>query len=75
MRLIHRRARSLIQERGLRYDRVAEKVGLKPDRFNHILEGRRPVPEPADDFYRRLAEALFCTPADIRESEEDLTPA
>lgn len=75
MRLVHRRARAIIEQRGLRYDRVAEKVGVTPDRFGHILEGRRPVPAPEDEFYARLADALFCDPAEVQEPEEDLAPA
>jgi transcriptional regulator with XRE-family HTH domain len=67
----HQRARARIQELGLRYDKVAARVGLTPDRFAHILDGRRPIPEPAEEFYTRLSEALFCEPADIRESEEE----
>jgi transcriptional regulator with XRE-family HTH domain len=64
----HVKARARIEELGLRYDRVAQKVGLTPDRFNHILEGRRPVPEPTEDFYTKLAEALFCDAADPRRT-------
>jgi hypothetical protein len=67
----HTRARARIEELGLRYDRVAGKVGLSPDRFAHVLDGRRPVPEPAADFYGRLADALFCAPGDVREAPEE----
>lgn len=63
----HPQVRARIDELGLRYDKVAAKVGLTPDRFGHVLDGRRPVPEPQEDFYARLAEALFCEPIDIAD--------
>ena len=53
----------------MRYDRVARKVGLRPDRFNHLLGGRRSVPEPEDEFYAKLAAARVCAPDDVREPE------
>ncbi len=68
-RQTHRRARALIDDRGLRYNAVAEKVGLSPDLFNRVLAGTRPIPEPVDEFYTRLAAALFCHVDDIREPE------
>jgi len=71
MRIVHSKARALIDGRGLRYDRLAAKVNLTPDRFNHILNGRRPVPDPPENFYASLAEALFCQPDDIRELEPE----
>ncbi len=72
MKATHLRARARIEELGLRYDRVAAKVGLTPDRLNHILNGRRPVPEPEDDFYQRLAAALLCCAGAVRETEEPI---
>lgn len=68
VRRIHTKARAEIDARGLRYSWVAQRLGLSPDRFNHILNGRRPVPEPELDFYRRLAEALSCEASDLHES-------
>jgi hypothetical protein len=67
----HMRARARIEELGLRYDKVAGRVGLTPDRFAHVLDGRRPVPEPAEGFYSRLADALFCAPDDVREAPRE----
>lgn len=71
MKATHTKARARIEELGLRYDRVAGKVGLTPDRFAHVLDGRRPVPEPLAEFYGRLAEALFCAPDEIQELEPE----
>jgi Helix-turn-helix domain len=51
----------------LRQEWVAAQLGLTPDRFNHILEGRRPVPEPRDEFYATLAVLLGVRLADVRE--------
>jgi len=49
-------------------------LGLTPDRFNHILEGRRPVPEPRDEFYAALAVLLRVRLADVREPALDPEP-
>ena len=67
LKVVHGRARALIRQRGLRQEWVAAQLGLTPDRFNHILEGRRPVPEPRDEFYATLAVLLGVRLGDVRE--------
>ncbi len=67
LKVVHGRTRALIRQRGLRQEWVAAQLGLTPDRFNHILEGRRPVPEPRDEFYATLAVLLGVRLADVRE--------
>jgi len=74
LKVVHGRARALIGQRGLRQDWVAAQLGLTPDRFNHILEGRRPVPEPRDEFYAALAVLLRVRLADVREPALDPEP-
>ncbi len=66
---MHRRARTLIDERGLRYEWVATQLTLSKDRFAHILDGRRPVPKPETQFYAKLAELLHVTPSEVCESD------
>ena len=61
-------------ERGLRQEWVAGRLGLSPDRFNHILEGRRPVPEPRGEFYAALAALLDARQEDIRELAAEPEP-
>jgi hypothetical protein len=50
-------------------------MGITPDRFNHILNGRRPVPPPEGEFYARLADALACDIDDIQETQEEAAAA
>ena len=69
-KLVHAEVRDLIDARGLRYQWVAGQVGLTPDRFAHIIDGRRPVPEPVDAFYVRLAKVLGVDSSEIRPSPE-----
>lgn len=53
--------REIIDRRGLRYDKVAEALGMTKDRLSHILSGRRPATE---DFYRLAAE-FFGVPESV----------
>jgi transcriptional regulator with XRE-family HTH domain len=71
VRFVHRRVRALIDDRGLRYDKVAAKLGLTKDRFAHIIDGRRPVPKPETTFYERLAAILSVDARELREDEVD----
>jgi hypothetical protein len=65
----HAQVRDIIDARGLRYDWVATQLGLTPDRFAHILDGRRPVPDPPEAFYIRLAKLLGVDSSEIRPAE------
>ena len=63
---MHPEVRVLIDAQGRRYEWVASQMGLTPDRFAHIIDGRRPVPEPTDVFYVRLAKLLGVDSSEIR---------
>jgi hypothetical protein len=56
----------MIEERGMRFDRVAERVGISKDRLSHILAYRRPAPPW---LYERAAVVLNCTPAELRPAD------
>jgi len=67
--------RELIDARGLRYEWVARQVGLTPDRFAHIIDGRRPAPEPTEAFYVRLAKVLGVDSSEVRPRQTEVTAA
>ena len=74
LKVVHVRAQALIAERGLRKDWLAAQLGLTRDRFGHILEGRRPVPEPRGEFYAALAALLGARQADVIEPVAEPEP-
>ena len=62
----HPLVRELIDAQGRRYTWVAFKLGLTPDRFAHIIDGRRPPPEPTEVFYLRLGKLLGADSSELR---------
>jgi plasmid maintenance system antidote protein VapI len=51
--------RAFLDERGIRYVWVADKLGISPPHLHHIMEGARPLTE---ELANRLAD-LFDVPA------------